>query len=122
MTSKKFGLIAGWGRYPVVVAEQLTQNGHDVFCLAIKGHADEKLNEICADVKEVGVAKVGAQIRYFKKNGIKHATMAGKIFKTLLFEKWSWWKHLPDFSFWRYFCNGYYSYFSSNNIVSRTNV
>ena len=103
MTPRKFGLIAGWGRYPVVVAEQLVRDGHDVYCLAVKGHADEKLNEICTDVKEIGVAKVGAQIRYFKKNGVKQATMAGKIFKTLLFERWSWWKHLPDVGFWRYF-------------------
>ena len=101
--SKKIGLIAGWGNYPIVVAEKLNEAGYEVCCLAIKGHADPKLREICSDFKEVGVAKVGSHIRYFRKHAINQATMAGKVFKTLLFEKWAWWKHLPDFTFWRYF-------------------
>lgn len=101
--SNKVGLIAGWGRYPIVVAEKLVANGYEVHCLGIKGHYDPVLSDLCTDLKEVGVAKVGAHIRYFKKHGIQHATMAGKVFKTLLFEKWAIWKHLPDLTFWRYF-------------------
>lgn len=101
--SKRVGLIAGWGRYPIVVAEKLVRSGCEVYCLGIKGHADDCLKQICTDYKEVGVAKVGAQIRYFKKNQVQQATMAGKVFKTLLFERWAWLKHLPDFTFWRYF-------------------
>ncbi|MEE2642925.1 MAG: UDP-2,3-diacylglucosamine diphosphatase LpxI [Planctomycetota bacterium] len=101
--SKKVGLIAGWGRYPILIAEKLVASGCEVYCLAIKGHADQKLRQLCADYREVGVARVGSHIRFFKKHGVRHATMAGKVFKTLLFEKGAFWKHLPDLTFWRYF-------------------
>lgn len=101
--SKRVGLIAGWGRYPIVVAEKLIASGHEVYCLGIKGHADDELKTLCNDFKEVGVAKVGSHIRYFHKHGVSQATMAGKIFKTLLFEKWAILRHLPDLTFWRYF-------------------
>lgn len=101
--SRKIGLIAGWGRFPIVVAESLQAQGDEVHCLAIRGHADPVLKEICADYREVGVARVGTHIRYFRRRGIRNATMAGKIFKTLLFEKWAWVRHFPDLTFWRYF-------------------
>lgn len=100
---QRIGLIAGWGRYPIVVAEKLKAAGGEVYCLAIKDHADEQLYEICDKVQPIGVARVGAHIRFFKKHGVAHATMAGKVFKTKLFEKWMWLKHTPDFTFWRYF-------------------
>lgn len=102
MTSR-VGLIAGWGRFPIVVAEQLVAAGYEVYCLGIKGHADPQLMELCHDFRSVGVAKVGSHIRYFRKHRVQQATMAGKIFKTLLFEKWAWLKHLPDLTFWHYF-------------------
>jgi hypothetical protein len=101
--SNRIGLIAGWGRYPIVVAEKLKSAGYEVYCLAIKGHADEALYQICDKVHPVGVAKVGGHVRFFKRHGVQQAPMAGKVFKTLLFEKWSWLRHFPDLTFWRYF-------------------
>jgi DUF1009 family protein len=100
---QRIGLIAGWGRYPIVVAEKLKAAGARVYCLAIKGHADDQLQDICDVVLPIGVARVGAHIRFFKRHNVAHATMAGKVFKTKLFEKWMWMKHTPDFTFWRYF-------------------
>lgn len=100
----KIGLVAGWGRYPAVVAETLRAQGYRVYCLAIKDHADPVLRESCDDYHAVGLAKLGAAIRYFRRNGVVQATMAGKIHKVALFQKFAWLKHLPD---WRCVCTFY---------------
>ncbi|MCY2995152.1 MAG: UDP-2,3-diacylglucosamine diphosphatase LpxI [Planctomycetota bacterium] len=96
--SRRIGLIAGWGRYPIVIAESLRAQGFHVVCLGIQGHADPFLRTVCQDFREVGLGKLGAAIRYFRRQGICQATMAGKIHKVLLFQNRAWLKHLPD---WR---------------------
>jgi len=94
-----FGLVAGWGRFPVVVAEALKRQGYRVVCLGIKGHADEaNLRRLCDDYQEVGMAKLGAALRYFARHKVSQATMAGKFFKVKLFERFGWVGHFPD---WR---------------------
>lgn len=94
----KFGLIAGWGRYPIVVAQSLKRLGWDVYCLGIRGHTDPSLPNLCTDYREIGLGKLGQAIRYFRSRGIERATMAGKIHKVILFQRFAMWKHLPD---WR---------------------
>ena len=101
--SRKIGLVAGWGRFPIVVAKRLKDLDYQVCCLGIHGHADPGLAEICDDFRMVGMARLGVHIRYFRKHNIAYATMAGKIFKTVLFEKFAWLKHLPDLTFCRCF-------------------
>ena len=93
------GLIAGWGRFPVLVAEALVAGGHEVHCVGISGHADPVLKTICHSYKSAGFARPGSHIRFFKRHGVQKATMAGKIFKTRLFEKLTWVKNIPDLTF-----------------------
>ncbi len=99
----RIGLLAGWGRYPIVVAETLKRQGFRVYCLGVKGHADPALRHLCADYQEIGLARLGTAIRYFRRHQIEQATMAGKIHKVLLFQRWYWIKHLPDWTFLRTF-------------------
>ena len=90
------GLIAGWGRYPIVVAQALAAAGTRVYCLGIKDHADPALAEICHDYEWIGLGQIGRVIRYFRRHGVAQATMAGKVHKVLLFRRWAWFHHLPD--------------------------
>jgi DUF1009 family protein len=90
------GILAGWGRYPIVIAEALKAQGHRVVCLGIKQHADPSLPNICDVYSEVGLAKVGTAIRFFRKHSAHTATMAGKIHKVLIFKRFYWLTHLPD--------------------------
>ena len=91
------GLIAGWGRFPVQVAQALVRQGHPVCCIAISGHASTDLESICDHVCWSGVGKLGGHIRYFRRNGVKHVTMAGKLFKAdLLYRGSVWIRHFPD--------------------------
>lgn len=91
------GLIAGWGRYPVVIAQALKAAGHAVHCAGIKNHADPKLEEMCDSYFSAGVGQFGSGIKYFHRHGITQATMAGKVFKhKVLFGRWGWLSLLPD--------------------------
>lgn len=94
----RIGLIAGWGRFPIVVAQALSRQGYQVHCLGVDGHADPVLTELCDDFEWIGLGKLGKAIRYFRTSGVQNVTMAGKFHKLLLFQPWVWFKHLPD---WR---------------------
>jgi len=93
---RRIGLMAGWGRYPLVVAEALRRQGCEVYCLGVIGHADPALAKSCDDFRWIGLAKFGSALRYFHRHGITETMMAGKIFKVRLFQRWSWVRHLPD--------------------------
>jgi UDP-2,3-diacylglucosamine hydrolase len=93
---KRIGMLAGWGRYPVVIAEALRRQGYETYCLGVVDHADPALAGVCRDFQWSGLAKFGGAIRYFKRHGVTEATMAGKIFKTRLFQRFAWFRHLPD--------------------------
>jgi DUF1009 family protein len=93
---KRIGLMAGWGRYPLVIADALRRQGYETYCLGVVDHADPKLAELCHDFQWSGLAKFGSAIRYFKRRGVTDAMMAGKIFKTRLFGRFAWLHHLPD--------------------------
>ena len=102
-TDRRIGLIAGWGNFPVRVAQTLKSDGYQVYCMGIKDHADPRLAGICDDYREFGIGRMGAQIRYLKSYGVVHATLAGKVFKTRFFERFSVIRHFPDLTFWRHF-------------------
>ena len=95
---EKIGLVAAWGRYPLVVARELRRQGYAVYCLGIKDHADPALREVCDDYFESNVARLGTHIAYFRKRGVRRAVMAGKLHKTILFRRFYWIRNLPD---WR---------------------
>lgn len=93
---RRVGLLAGWGRYPFIVAETLREQGVEVYCLGIHGHAQPGLAEFCTDFEWIGLCKMGRAIRYFKRHGVTEISMLGKIHKVVLFQPWRWLWHLPD--------------------------
>ena len=84
---QKIGLIAGWGEFPVHVARTLKQQGFEVYCVGVLDHAAPELAEICDDFRVFGMGRMGAHVRYFRRCGVEQATMAGKIFKTVLYQR-----------------------------------
>src|SRR5580704_4702400 len=85
---RRVGLIAGWGRYPLLVAQALRRQNIEVFCLGIAGHADPSLAEICNDFRFNGIAHFEKAFRYFHQHKVTEVTMAGKVHKLLLFQPW----------------------------------
>jgi hypothetical protein len=93
----KIGLVAGWGRYPLVVAEALKSQGYEVHCVGLKNHVDTALREVCDSFALSGVAHLGAHIRFFRRHGVRQATLAGKVFKhKVLFGRFGWLSLIPD--------------------------
>lgn len=101
------GILAGWGRFPIATAEAIHRRGGRVAILTIRHHAEESLEEIADVYGEVGVAEIGKAIDFFRQNGVRRATMAGKIHKKQLFRRFGWIRHLPDWqglkTFWPHF-------------------
>ncbi len=93
---RRIGLLAGWGRYPIAVAEALRRQGMATFCLGVRGEASADLARHCHQFGFLGIARFGTAIRYFKQHGITSATMAGKVHKVRLFQPRSWLKLWPD--------------------------
>ena len=107
---EKIGLVAGWGDFPVEVAKSLLAQGHEVHCCAISGHAAPVLESLCTSYRVFGMGRMGGQVRFLRSVGVKRATMAGKIFKTLLFQRRrDLLKHFPDLTFLRHFYPVYIS-------------
>jgi DUF1009 family protein len=109
----RIGLIAGWGRYPLAVAESLAAQGCEVHCVGLRGLADGALADICTSFRVCGVARLGTHIRCLKSRGITRATLAGKLFKDkLLFGRLGWLELCPDLrtirAFWPHFVLRHY--------------
>lgn len=94
----RIGLLAGWGRFPVLFAEAAQRLGYSVQCIGIEGLAAEELGDICDHFRTAPLARIGTAIRYFQKRRVRHAVMAGKVEKRVLFNPFLFWRLLPD---WR---------------------
>jgi DUF1009 family protein len=103
-SNQPIGLVAGWGRFPVVVAQSLKALGRQVHCVGLLGHADPSLRQICDSFLLSSPARLGAHIRFFRRRHVVEATLAGKVFKhKLLFGPFGWLSLMPDFQTLRTF-------------------
>jgi DUF1009 family protein len=77
----KFGIIAGSGQFPGLVAREIRAQGGRVFICGFKGHTPEELAD-CADVFALlPLGQLGKLISFFKDNGVRRLCMAGAISK-----------------------------------------
>jgi DUF1009 family protein len=81
----KIGLIAGSGKFPLMVAESAKQRGMQVVAVAHKGETAPELAEKVDDITWVGLGQFGHLISAFKSKEVKHVLMAGAIAKTNVF-------------------------------------
>lgn len=107
LDGETIGILAGWGRYPVAVAEAIRDRGGRTAILSIRDHADAALQPLADVHGHVGVAEIGAAVAFFRQAGARRATMAGKIHKAKIFARGAWLRHLPDWTglatFWPHF-------------------
>lgn len=93
---ERVGLLAGWGRFPVVFAQSARELGYQVQGLGIEGMASDELHDLCDSYQTMPLARIGKAIRFFKKKGVTQAVMAGKVEKRVLFNPYLFWQLLPD--------------------------
>ena len=68
---ERVGLVAGWGSFPVEVAERLASEGKQVYVIALKGHADSRLEQIATKLQWMGVLRLGGHMRFFAKHDVQ---------------------------------------------------
>jgi DUF1009 family protein len=92
------GLLAGWGRFPIVFAEKARSLNIPVVCVGVRHEAAAELRPLVQRFYWTGLAKIGHTIRCFRKEGVRQVVMAGKIHKVNLFVPWRVLRLWPD---WR---------------------
>ena len=95
------GLLAGSGRFPILFAEAAKRHGLKVACVGIRFEAPGVLAEICDSYQVVGVTKLGAMIRSFKRRGVGRIVMAGKVTKSVMYTPMRVVRLWPDYRMFR---------------------
>lgn len=81
----KIGLIAGKSKFPLIFAQAAHSQGLEVVAAAHQGETDPALADLVSALKWVYVGQLGKIIKFFQKNGVTQAVMAGGITKGRLF-------------------------------------
>ena len=104
------GILAGWGRYPLAVAESLKAQGRRVAVVGVRDHADPALEKLADHMTWIRLGGIGKAIRAFRAWGVRRAVMAGKIHKVTIYQPLWWVRHRPDWTglrtFYRHFVSG----------------
>ena len=82
---KKLGLIAGNGKFPLIVAGAAKRQGYAVVAVAHRSESDEEIENIADQTTWIYVGQLGRIIATFQRAGVTEAVMAGGIRKVKLF-------------------------------------
>jgi len=86
MKGERIGLIAGNGRFPVVLAERARRLGVQVVAVAHEGETAPELAALVPEITWIHAGEIGRLIDAFKAAGVARVVMAGGITKVRLFE------------------------------------
>jgi hypothetical protein len=75
----RYGLIAGNGRFPFLVLEGARRAGVELSVAAIREETDPAIESAAERVAWVGIGQLGRMIRFFKREGVERAIMAGQV-------------------------------------------
>jgi hypothetical protein len=75
----RYGLIAGNGRFPFLVIEGARRSGVQLSVAAIREETDPLIERVAERVVWVGLGQLGKMIRFFKREGVERAIMAGQV-------------------------------------------
>jgi len=91
------GLLAGWGRFPILFVEKAKQIGLPVVCVGLHGEASEELEGLADRFYWSGIGKLSRMINCFKREGVERIVMAGKFHKVRIQASFRVLRYLPDF-------------------------
>ena len=82
---KKLGIIAGDGRFPVIIAEAAKSNGYTTIVVAHSGLSSKEIEKAGERTYWINIGELSKLIDIFKREGITEAVMAGGISKKFMF-------------------------------------
>jgi DUF1009 family protein len=83
----RYGLIAGNGRFPFMVAAGARQEGASLAVVAIREETDPSLESEVDSLTWVGIGQLGKMIRFFKAEGVDQVIMAGQVKHVQIFSR-----------------------------------
>lgn len=98
MTSTRIGIIAGAGRFPVLVLEGAKRAGCHVTVVGLRGLADRELASSADVFRWAGVARVGRWIRILRRSRVASVVLAGSVRKTQMYGRLRLLRLLPDWT------------------------
>src|ERR1044072_5629490 len=75
----KLGLIAGNGKFPFLVIEGAHKADATVSVAAIREETEPEIEKLADELIWVGVGKLDKMLRFYKKEGVEKAIMAGQV-------------------------------------------
>ena len=75
----RYGLIAGNGKFPFLVLEGARRAGVSLAVAAIREETDPAIERVAESLMWVGIGQLGKMIRFFKREGVERAIMAGQV-------------------------------------------
>jgi DUF1009 family protein len=82
---EKIGLIAGGGKFPLLVAESAGRRGIRLVAVAHKGETLPELADKVDEIIWIGLGQFGQLIKAFQSRGVERVLMAGTITKANMF-------------------------------------
>ena len=82
----RVGLLAGYGRFPILFAQFARARGLRIVTIAFRGEASPELASLSDAFHWCGIARMGRLFRLCKREGLAHVVMAGKIHKTRMYD------------------------------------
>ncbi|MFA6613434.1 MAG: LpxI family protein, partial [Endomicrobiia bacterium] len=73
------GLIAGNGRFPFLVAEEIRKQGDKVITIALNEEADKDIEKVSDETVWLSVGKLQKIIDTFKEKNVNIAVMVGQV-------------------------------------------
>lgn len=81
----RYGLIAGGGQFPFLIAEGARRAGASLAIAAIKDEADPQIKSVADTVEWIPFGQLGKLMGFFKEQGVEQAFMAGTVKHTQIF-------------------------------------
>ncbi len=75
----KYALIAGNGRFPLLLARAARGAGHEIVVVAVKEEADPEVEKQAARCHWISLGELSRLIEILKEEGVTQAVMAGQI-------------------------------------------
>jgi hypothetical protein len=94
--SERLGLIAGNGRFPILLAQGARAAGVEVVAVGFRGETSPELAKYVTKLHWAGMARIGRWIKTLKKEGVTKAVMAGGVRKANMYRPWRLVYYLPD--------------------------
>ncbi len=83
--AKRYGMIAGNGRFPLLALETARREGHKVVVVAIEREASEELAKFAESFHWVNIGQLGKLIEIFRREKISEVMMTGQVKHVSLF-------------------------------------